>query len=199
MWVCFLEGLRILLILSRILVQLISWVHWNIIFWRSIDFILKIMTQFSYFCTSQRTFCHIVIQLFLVKKTTSIRYLKRCCLSFCVTTNFWNWDTDLCIWPGSLRTAWVQSFWWLAVSIVEFHLKFTYTKNLNIITHNLLPGNSSLTFTFKSKKKTFPFVRNLNPYLVIPKYCKFVHLKISSVIQENWREEHCLNQRYTLV
>ena len=69
--------------------------------------------------------------------------------------------------------------------VVEFHLKFTDTKNLIFITHNLLPGNSSLTFTFKSKKKTFPFVRNLNPYLVIPKYCKFVHLKVSSVIQEN--------------
>ena len=26
---------------------------------------------------------------------------------------------------------------------------------------------------------------NPNPYLVIPKYCKFVHLKSSSVIQEN--------------
>ena len=47
--------------------------------------------------------------------------------------------------------------------------------------------------------KKLSLSRNPNPYLVIPKYCKFVHLKISSVIQENWREEHCLNQRYTLV
>ena len=39
--------------------------------------------------------------------------------------------------------------------VVEFHLKFTDTKNLIFITHNLLPGNSSLTFTFKSKKETF--------------------------------------------
>ena len=47
--------------------------------------------------------------------------------------------------------------------------------------------------------KKLSLSRNLNPYLVIPKYCKFVHLKMPSVIQENWREEDCLNQRYTLV
>ena len=47
--------------------------------------------------------------------------------------------------------------------------------------------------------KKLSLSRNHNPYLVIPKYCKFVHLKNSSVIQENWREEDCLNQRYTLV
>ena len=51
----------------------------------------------------------------------------------------------------------------LAGYTVEFHLKFTYTKNLNFISQNLLPGNSSLKFTFKSKKKTFPFVSNPNP------------------------------------
>ena len=50
----------------------------------------------------------------------------------------------------------------------------------------------------KNLQKTFAF-RNLNPYLVFPKHCNFVHLKNSSVIQENWREEDCLNQRYTLV
>ena len=50
----------------------------------------------------------------------------------------------------------------------------------------------------KNLQKTFAF-GNLNPYLVFPKHCNFVHLKNSSVIQENWREEDCLNQRYTLI
>ena len=50
----------------------------------------------------------------------------------------------------------------------------------------------------KNLQKTFAF-RNLNPYLIFPKHCNFVHLKTSSVIQENWREEDCLNQRYTLI
>ena len=47
--------------------------------------------------------------------------------------------------------------------------------------------------------KKLSLSRNPNPYLVIPKYCKFVHLKFSSVNEENWRKEHCLNQRYILV
>ena len=34
--------------------------------------------------------------------------------------------------------------------------------------------------------KKLSLSRNLNLYLVIPKYCKFVHLKMPSVIQENF-------------
>ena len=59
--------------------------------------------------------------------------------------------------------------------MLNFTLKFTYTKNLNFISHNLLPGEPSLRFTFKSKeRKTFPVLtlnlqqtftlsNNLNP------------------------------------
>ena len=43
------------------------------------------------------------------------------------------------------------------LSLLNFTLKFTYTKNLNFISHNLLPGEPSLRFSFKSKeRKTFP-------------------------------------------
>ena len=47
--------------------------------------------------------------------------------------------------------------------------------------------------------KKLSLSRNPNPYLVIPKYCKIRHLNFSPVNEENWRKEHCLNQRYILV
>ena len=88
----------------------------------------------------------------------------------------------------------------LAQCITSFFCKFTCMCTCIRISKNPGPLGVLNFIEIHSKiYKKLSLSRNPNPYLVIPKYCKFVHLKISSVIQENWREEHCLNQRYTLV
>ena len=85
-------------------------------------------------------------------------------------------------------------------SVYQVFCKFTCVCTCIRISKNSGPLGVLNFIEIHSKiYKKLSLSRNLNPYLVIPKYCKFVHLKMPSVIQENWREEDCLNQRYTLV
>ena len=85
-------------------------------------------------------------------------------------------------------------------SVYQVFCKFTCVWTCIRISKNPRPLGVLNFIEIHSKiYKKLSLSRNLNPCLVIPKYCKFVHLKMPSVIQENWREEDCLNQRYTLV
>ena len=85
-------------------------------------------------------------------------------------------------------------------SVYQVFCKFTCVCTCIRISKN--PGPREVLNFIKIHCKIYKKLslsRNPNPYLVIPKYCKIRHLNFSPVNEENWRKEHCLNQRYILV